>query len=92
MKNMLIITLVLITLSVHAQSEKSNKAVADKQQCEKLINQYGDAINSSGVCQDLAVFTKDGVLMASGAPTATGHDQLKGTCALMYESHLTILL
>ena len=79
MKNLLIIAMVALTLTAHAQSEKSSKSAADKQAIEKLINQYGDAINSASVEKVLAAFTKDGVLMAPGAPTAAGQDQLKGT-------------
>jgi uncharacterized protein (TIGR02246 family) len=79
MKNLLILSLVVLSFAAHAQSEKSNKSTADKQAIEKLINQYGEAIKSSSVEKVLAVFTSDGVLMAPGAPTATGTEQLKGT-------------
>jgi uncharacterized protein (TIGR02246 family) len=84
MKNLLIIILVALTVTVQAQSEKSSKSATDKQAIEKLINEYGDAIKSASVEKVLAVFTKDGVLMAPGAPTATGQDQLKGTYEFVF--------
>ena len=86
MKNLLIITLLAFTVTVQAQSEKSSKSATDKQAIEKLINEYGDAIKSASVEKVLAVFTKDGVLMAPGAPTATGQDQLKGTYEYVFSA------
>jgi uncharacterized protein (TIGR02246 family) len=79
MKELLLISLLVLSVSVQAQSDKSNKSVADRQAIEKLIHQYGDAINSSSVEKVLAVYTKDGVLMGQAAPTASGQEQLKGT-------------
>lgn len=79
MKNLLIITLLALTISVQAQSEKSKKSATDKQAIENLINEYGEAIKSASVEKVLSVFTQDGVLMAPGAPTSTGQEQLKGT-------------
>ena len=86
MKNLLIVTLLALTVTVQAQSEKSSKSATDKQAIEKLINEYGDAIKSASVEKVLAVFTKDGVLMAPGAPTATGQDQLKGTYEYVFSA------
>ena len=86
MKNLLIITLLALTVTVQAQSEKSSKSATDKQAIEKLINEYGDAIKSASVEKVLAVFTKDGVLMAPGAPTARGQDQLKGTYEYVFSA------
>lgn len=34
----------------------------------------------------MAAFTKDGVLMAPGAPTATGQEQLKGTYEYVFSA------
>jgi uncharacterized protein (TIGR02246 family) len=79
MNKLLILSLVVFAFTAQAQSAKSSKSSADKQAIETLINQYGEAIKSSSVEKVLAVFTTDGVLMAPGAPTATGQDQLKGT-------------
>lgn len=86
MKNLLIITLLALGVSVQAQSEKSKKSATDKQAIENLINQYGEAIKLSSVEKVLAVFTTDGVLMAPGAPTATGQDQLKGTYEYVFSA------
>lgn len=86
MKNLLIITLLALTVTVQAQSEKSSKSVTDKQAIENLINEYGAAIKSASVEKVLAVFTKDGVLMPPGAPTATGQDQLKGTYEYVFSA------
>lgn len=86
MKNLLIVTLLVLSITAQAQSEKSSKSAADKQAIENLINQYGEAIKSSSVEKVLAVFTTDGVLMAPGAPTATGQDQLKGTYEYVFSA------
>lgn len=86
MKKLLILTLVLFAFAAQAQSDKSKKATNDKQAIENLIAEYGDAIKSSSVEKVLAVFTKDGVLMAPGAPTATGQEQLKGTYEYVFSA------
>lgn len=78
MKNLLIIALIVLSISSQGQSQNS-KSATDKQLIEKLIYEYGDAIKSASVEKVLSVFTKDGVLMPQGAPTATGQEQLKGT-------------
>jgi uncharacterized protein (TIGR02246 family) len=78
--------LLALSVTVQAQSEKSSKSTTDKQAIEKLINEYGDAIKSASVEKVLAAFTKDGVLMAPGAPTATGQDQLKGTYEYVFSA------
>jgi uncharacterized protein (TIGR02246 family) len=79
MKKLLILSLVLLTFAAQAQTDKSKKSSNDKQAIENLILQYGEAIKAASVEKVLAVFTKDGVLMAPGAPTAAGEDQLKAT-------------
>lgn len=86
MKKLLILSFVLFAFGAQAQSEKSTKSASDKQAIEKLINEYGEAIKSSSVEKVLAVFTKDGVLMAPGAPTATGQEQLKGTYEYVFSA------
>jgi uncharacterized protein (TIGR02246 family) len=78
--------LLALTVSVQAQPEKSSKSATDKQAIEKLINEYGDAIKAASVEKVLAVFSKDGVLMAPGASTATGQDQLKGTYEYVFSA------
>jgi uncharacterized protein (TIGR02246 family) len=86
MKNLLIVTLLVLAITAQAQSEKSGKSAGDKLAIENLINQYGEAIKSSSVEKVLAVFTADGVLMAPGAPTATGLEQLKGTYEYVFSA------
>lgn len=71
---------------MQAQPGKSNKSATDKQAIEKLINEYGDAIKSASVEKVLAAFTKYGVLIAPGAPTATGQEQLKGTYEYVFSA------
>lgn len=86
MKNAFIISLLALSMSALAQSEKSSKTIIDKQAIENLITQYGDAIKSSSVEKVLSVFTIDGVLMAPGAPTATGQEQLRGTYEYVFSA------
>jgi hypothetical protein len=45
MKNLLIIAMLALTITVQAQSEKSNKSATDKKAIENLINEYGEQLN-----------------------------------------------
>ena len=46
---------------------------------ETLIRTYFDALNASDANKVASLFTADGVLLATGAPTAEGNAQVKGT-------------
>ena len=86
MKKLLIICLTVFAVEAYAQNEKPAKSSGDRQAIEQLIRNYGEAINSSDVSKVLDVFTPEGVLMAPGAPTAAGKEQLKGTYEYVFST------
>jgi len=84
MKNLVIVLVVIISFlafgnNVNAQS-KSKAAV------EQIVLNYFDALNASDVNKVVSHFTNDGVLLAPGAPTATGTDQLNGTFQYVFDN------
>lgn len=86
MKKLLILCLTVFAVAAYAQNEKSSRSSNDKQAIEKLIRNYGEAINSSDVSKVLEVYTTDGVLMPLGAATATGAEELKGTYEYVFNT------
>lgn len=47
-----------------------------KTQIEQTLSVYFDALNKSSVAQAVGQYTKDGIFMATGAPTAAGTTEL----------------
>lgn len=45
---------------------------------ESLLFSYRDALNASSTAQVLPLYTRDGVFMPTGAPSAIGQEQVKG--------------
>jgi len=74
-----VIALLLFGNTTNAQSD--NKASV-----EKLVHSYFDALNASDANKVVSLFTTDGVLLATGAPTATGTEQLKGTFQYVFDN------
>lgn len=52
---------------------------------ESLLHAYGDALNAANVPQVLALYTPDGVFMPAGAPSASGHAQVKQSYAAIFQ-------
>ncbi|WP_224994739.1 SgcJ/EcaC family oxidoreductase [Cesiribacter sp. SM1] len=73
-----------------SKSLKVNKAqtenASEKTAIEKLIYSYQDALNASDVSKVISLYTTDGVLMANGAPTADGVEQVKGTYQYVFDN------
>lgn len=63
-----------------------NATASEKTAIEKLIYSYQDALNASDVNKVISLYTTDGVLMASGAPTAEGAEQVKGTYQYVFDN------
>ncbi len=53
---------------------------------EKLLSDYGEALNASDVSKTVALFTRDGILMPNGAPLAKGQEQLKAAYEALYKA------
>lgn len=58
----------------------------EKASVEKLISAYQDALNASDINKVIALYTKNGVLMANAAPTADGVEQVKGTYQYVFDN------
>jgi uncharacterized protein (TIGR02246 family) len=88
----------LILLLFHSQ----NKATAQKPTTEQnkteagttkeqsairqLLLSYRNALNASDVPGVLALYTKDGVFMPAGAPTASGREQVKASYEFVFKA------
>ena len=55
----------------------------DKQQIEKLLMVYKESLNTSDVSKAANCYTKDGVFMPTGAPTASGKN-IKGAYEFVF--------
>lgn len=64
---------------VNAQS-KNEKAV------ESLVQSYFDALNAGDADKATSMFSKNGVLLAQAAPTATGSEQINGTFKYVFDN------
>ncbi|MNY35796.1 hypothetical protein D3C86_1702290 [compost metagenome] len=53
---------------------------------EKLLFNYQDALNESDVNKVLPLYTKDGVFMPQGGPSAIGQEQLKGSYEFVFKN------
>jgi len=93
MKNLLITIAALLPFVTVAKSNLSDPAKSlkteimnEKEQSEikKILFSYRDALNESNVDQVLTLYTQNGVFMPSGAPTAIGQEQVKGTYEFVF--------
>jgi uncharacterized protein (TIGR02246 family) len=48
-----------------------------KQQIESLLMAYKETLNTSNAEKATSLYTKDGIFMPTGAPSATGTDQIR---------------
>src|SRR5687767_14441800 len=65
---------------------KKMEPKTEKSAIEKLISSYQEALNASDTGKVIALYTKDGVLMANAAPTAEGVEQVKGTYQYVFNN------
>jgi len=87
MKKLIISAIVLSLVSIGCTEKKQDVSInqvnnqkmekKDKEQIEKLLMVYKESLNASDVSKAVNCYTKDGVFMPSGAPTATGNS-IKG--------------
>lgn len=76
----------LAVVSMLLLGTTANAQTKDKVAVEKLITSYFDALNSGNAENVTALFTKTGVLLAQGAPTATGSEQVNGTFKYVFDN------
>jgi ketosteroid isomerase-like protein len=82
MKNLILSTIVFSLVSIGCTNKKQDQSMnqvknqqmekQDKEEIEKLLMVYKESLNNSNVTKALNCYTKDGVFMPSGAPTASG--------------------
>ena len=67
-------------------SNSTNAQSKDKAAVEKVVYAYFDALNASDANKVVSLFTTDGVLLPTGAPTAAGTEQLKGNYQYVFDN------
>lgn len=77
-----LMTIVSLLLSGHTTNAQSK----DKMSVEKLVQEYFNALNASDAGKVVSLFTEDGVLLPSAAPTAEGTEQLKGNYQYVFDN------
>jgi len=79
------VTMAESNLGENAKVSKT-EIMNEKEQSEikKVLFSYRDALNESNVEKVLPLYTENGVFMPSGAPTAIGQEQLKGTYEFVF--------
>ena len=87
MKNTVLILMVMTILySCQEKSKNSNTNINNSETMEKLAKQeiesvlmaYKETLNTSNAEKATSLYTKDGIFMPSGAPSATGAEKIKG--------------
>ncbi|MEO9802436.1 MAG: nuclear transport factor 2 family protein [Reichenbachiella sp.] len=76
MKKLMILALAIIPLITLGQTK--SKIMKEQEEIKKLLFTYRDALNESSSEKALALYTKNGVFMPSGAPTSIGQEQVRG--------------
>ncbi len=75
----------LILVSLFAFKNAATAQSNDKASVEKTVQAYFDALNASDANKAASLFTENGVLLAQGAPTATGSAQIAGTFNYVFD-------
>ncbi len=66
--------------------KKGEMETSQKQEIKNVLFTYRDALNASDVSKVLSLYTEDGIFMPSGAPTAIGTEQVKGTYEFVFSN------
>jgi uncharacterized protein (TIGR02246 family) len=76
----------LLTIASLLMGNTANAQARDKAGVETLVQNYFDALNAGDATKVTSCFTKTGVLLASGAPTATGSEQVNETFKYVFDN------
>ncbi|MCB0847094.1 MAG: nuclear transport factor 2 family protein [Bacteroidetes bacterium] len=79
MKSLLTIAAAILLLASCNQNQSQNKDVMEKLEKEKienLLGEYKNSLNTSDAKLAQSLYSKDGVFMPSGAPSAIGTDNI----------------
>lgn len=77
----LLVLVAMLSFGTTANAQNKNQVAA-----EKLIRTYFDALNAGSAEKVTSLFTDTGVLLAQGAPTATGREQVNGTFQYVFDN------
>jgi len=82
-----LVTMAKSNLGENAEPLKT-EIMNEKEQSEikKVLFSYRDALNESNVDKVVILYTKNGVFMPSGAPTAIGQEQIKETYEFVFST------
>ena len=79
MKSLLTIAIAILLLASCNQNQSQNKDVMEKlekERIENLLGEYKNSLNTSDAKLAQSLYSKDGVFMPSGAPSAIGTDNI----------------
>ena len=82
-----LIILTAITLLTSCQDASNNTEQMEKlakQEIENLLMAYKETLNTSNADKATSLYTKDGVFMPSGAPSAMGAENIKGAYEFVF--------
>ena len=82
-----LIILIAITLLTSCQNASKNSEEMEKlakQEIENLLIAYKETLNTSNADKATSLYTKDGVFMPSGAPSAMGTENIKGAYEFVF--------
>jgi uncharacterized protein (TIGR02246 family) len=57
-----------------------------KQEIESVLMTYKDALNASDAEKATSIYTKDGIFMPQGAPSAIGSEKIKGAYEFVFSN------
>lgn len=75
-----------LTMAISLLANTVNGQTKEQTAVKTIITNYFKALNASDTNKVVSLFSSNGVLLANGAPTATGTDQLKGTFQYVFDN------
>ena len=92
MKYFIITTMMLVILNSCDENNKNlnqtkeigNMEKKDKEQIELLLSEYKKSLNTSDANLSASLYTKDGIFMPTGAPSAIGSENILKSYAFIF--------
>jgi uncharacterized protein (TIGR02246 family) len=76
----------VIAQTLTKDQNKTEMKTTEQSAIETLLFSYRAALNASDVSKVLPLYTKNGILMPTNAPTATGQKQLKASYEFVFKT------
>lgn len=77
---------IVTMLSLFLIGSMANAQSKEETAVKTLVQNYFDALNAGDASKVTSYFTSEGVLLAPGAPTATGTEQINGTFTYVFDN------